>query len=85
MIIQERIAKLYGEAGEEVHQSSVIGFFNFLEFLDNYRRIGADLKVSLTPDNEIYASWQIGRNRYSFRFYDEKSITQVSLITRVKK
>lgn len=63
--LADRLQALYDDAKEEDSDSSGIAlgsirhFYNFLQFHTNLKCP----VVSLTPDNNIYASWKEGRNR----------------------
>jgi hypothetical protein len=66
--------ELKEECGEKINAASLASFYRFIAFLD---RIGVssdniyEVQLSLDPENNIYASWNLGygrRVRNSFRF-----------------
>lgn len=80
MDIVKRIEKLKKDLieedeGGEINKSSLKDFANFNELVDDF--IGESLVISLTPDNNIYASWLLGKDRYSFHFKGNGDISFV--------
>lgn len=57
MTIYERLAQLEDENPEPIFEAS---FLNFIELIKD--DVKDNLIISLTPDNEIYATWQRNKN-----------------------
>ncbi len=83
--IEKRIAQLREDAieeGERINDNSLVDFTNFTELIDDC--IAESLIISLTPDNEIYISYQVENDRYSFCFKGNGNISFVKIKTKSK-
>lgn len=83
--IEKRIKQLKEDAieeGEKINEKSLVDFIDFTELIDDY--IAESLTISLTPDNDIYISYQIEDDRYSFHFKGNGNISFVKIKTKSK-
>jgi len=75
-IIEKRINYLIEcakDEGEEVKESSLKSFQSFIEWADSLGNFGGEPTLSLTPDNELYATWEQER-KHCFLFRDDMNI-----------
>ena len=73
MTISERIHQLNIEVQEEggINSVSLSSFLHFTELIGEH--VGNSLVLSLTPDNEIYATWK-GTKKHCLRFMADGNI-----------
>ena len=74
MTILDRLQelKVYAEEEEtEISEASLILFLNFLKLMDDC--VANQLIISLTPENEVYATWK-GVDKYCMRFGKDNTI-----------
>jgi len=75
-LIEERInflSECAKNEGEKIKESSVKSFQSFIEWANSLRNFGGEPILSLTPDNEIYATWEQER-KHCFLFRVDGSI-----------
>lgn len=78
MHIENRIKDLQDicieEGLESIHVESWKLFLNFLNFLQGCGNLKSSPDISVTPDCEVYATWDQKKTRYFFRFMTDKTI-----------
>ena len=79
MEIENRLNYLHHcvlEEGQTINESSLNSFRAFVEWGDKHGNFLSEPTISLTPDNEIYATWQQVK-KHCFRFHADGSIKYV--------
>ncbi len=75
--LAKRLLSLLYDAKEENEGIRLASLINFYEFLTLYPNIKCPI-ISLTPDNDLYATWRFEQNRlFSVRFLSNRDIQLV--------
>jgi len=75
--LAKRLLSLLYDAKEENEGIRLASLINFYEFLTLYPKIKCPI-ISLTPDNDLYATWRFEQNRlFSVRFLSNRDIQLV--------
>jgi hypothetical protein len=75
--LAKRLLSLLYDAKEENEGIRLASLINFYEFLTLYPNIKCPI-ISLTPDNDLYATWRFEQNRlFSVRFLSNKDVQLV--------